>query len=258
MSFLANLRKKTNELLIPTGFEIVRNSYLPFDRRVTKAEMRFPSPRLTNDFLIRFAKGCDTFIDIGCNRGKFAENFEAINPGVDWILVEPIPYLMKALKEKFATRNKTLFIEGAISSLPGINKFYVTENDGQSSSLLKLGKRHIEASPDALEIEAIDVKTFRLDDCVQDLNSFESGFLKIDVQGSELDVINSAEFVLGKTRAVHVEVSTQSLYDGDSIGHAIWKRLDEHGFKLYGIDPWFRDRNSNGELLQADFFFIRK
>jgi hypothetical protein len=57
--------------------------------------------------------------------------------------------------------------------------------------------------------------------------------------------------------AHHNTDSIQHLYEGDDLGYKIWEFLSDQGFYLYGIDPWFRSRNLNGELLQADFFFLR-
>ena len=87
---------------------------------------------------------------------------------------------------------------------------------------------------------------------------FRKGFLKIDVQGNDLPALGGALKVLKQIAAIHIEVSIQTLYDGDSVAFKVWEFLDKNEFVLYGIDPWFRDPFSNGELLQADFFFVRK
>jgi FkbM family methyltransferase len=258
MSALAKLRKRVNSLLIHTGFQIERsNVYLPFSYQVPRKLLNYNAQKLTNDFLLRFAPLCDVLVDIGCNRGVFSDHFDAISPRKPMYLVEPIPTLARDLRHKYAGRSLVKVVESAVSNSGGSADFFITANDGQSSSLLKLGKRHLKASPDAVEVESISVKVNTIDEMFKD-ESFSGAFLKIDVQGHELTAFQGASKVLERTLAIHIEVSTQSLYNGDAIGHEVWSFLESKGFQLYGIDPWFRDRNANGELLQADFFFIKK
>jgi FkbM family methyltransferase len=258
MNARAKFRKRVNTFLVYTGFQIERNNcYLPYDYKVPKKLFRYDAQKLTNDFLIRFAPLSDVLIDIGCNRGVFSDHFDAISPGKPMYLVEPIPALARDLRHKYAGRSLVKVVENAVSNSGGSADFFVTANDGQSSSLLKLGKRHLKASPEAVEVESISVKVNKIDEIFKDEN-FSCAFLKIDVQGHELTAFQGASKVLEKTLAIHIEVSTQSLYNGDAIGHEVWSFLESKGFQLYGIDPWFRDRNANGELLQADFFFIKK
>lgn len=259
MRVLAKLRKAVNNLLVPTGFQIERSrDYLPFQKPVSKKILKYPNQqKLTNDFLIRFADKCDFLIDVGANRGTFSDHFFHVAGPVNSIFIEPIPDLAKALKVKYKKKNNSTIFQCAISSTTGISNFHVTSNDGQSSSLLSLGKRHLAAAPSAVEVSKIDVTVETLTNlCGQ--YEFEHAFLKIDVQGNELKALEGAAGILSRVDAIHIEVSIQSLYEGDSIGFQIWEYLDQYSFILYGIDPWFRDSKANGELLQADFFFIKK
>ena len=77
------------------------------------------------------------------------------------------------------------------------------------------------------------------------------------MQGHELDVLKGSTKTLEKVIAIHREVSNQHLYSNDTLGFQVWSFLNDYGFTLYGIDPWFRDAKHNGELIQADFFFIK-
>lgn len=259
MRRLAKLRAWVNDLILPSGFQIVRsNDYLPFEFPVHRSLLRVNyQQRLTNDFLIRFARNCDYLIDVGSNRGSFADHFSNINSSANWILIEPIPYLYSALCDKYRNHPGVVLVNQAVSDKESTSSFHVAANDGQSSSLLNIGKRHLIAAPHAHETEVIETQVSTLDSICQGLD-FDNGFLKIDVQGNELPTLLGSRTVLKKVAAIHIEVSIQSLYDGDSIGYKIWELLDIAGFALYGIDPWFRDPKSNGELLQADLFFVRK
>jgi len=258
MTTLATIRKKVNSLLVHTGFQIERNNcYSPFDYKVPRKLFNYNAQKLTNDFLLRFAPLSDVLIDIGCNRGVFSDHFDAISPNKTMYLVEPIPVLAQDLRRKYSQRKNTFINQCAVSNSEGSADFFITANDGQSSSLLKLGSRHLKASPDAVEVESLTVRVDTVDNLFKS-QDFSAAFLKIDVQGHELTAFLGATEVLKRTLAIHIEVSTQTLYSGDVIGHEIWSFLEQKGFQLYGIDPWFRDGKANGELLQADFFFIKK
>ena len=259
MRLLAKARLLANKFLIPTGFQVVRaNDYLPFKSPVNKKLLRADyQQRFTNDFLIRFANYCDLLLDVGANRGKFSDHFSKVNPNAPRILFEPIPFLYNDLLNKYQNTPLTNIFNIAVSDQNTLSEFHVAANDGQSSSLLKIGQRHLIAAPHADETDVIKVKVSKLDEICDSLD-FTSAFLKIDVQGNEMPTLIGAKATLRKTAAVHIEVSIQSLYDGDTIGFKVWEYLDGLGFVLYGIDPWFRDPKSNGELLQADFYFVKK
>lgn len=258
MRKLAKFRNYINSLLIDTGFQIERsNLYLPFNFPVSKKFLKVPiQQRLTNDFLIRFSGNCDVLIDVGANRGTFTEAFNALNKNVTNYIFEPIPELYQFLKEKFNTPSVYKIYNLAISDSYGEAEFHIAANDGQSSSLYEIGERHKKAAPHALEVKKIKVPVSSLDLILEE-EVFNKAFIKIDVQGAELQAIQGAIDTLKRSTAVHIEVSIQSLYEGDTIGYKIWEILVANEFTLYGMDPWFRDPKANGELLQCDFFFIK-
>jgi FkbM family methyltransferase len=258
MSLLAKIRRVVNNSLIRTGFQIERsNIYLPFNFPIDRKYLRVPNHlRATNDFILRFSKNCDALIDIGANRGTFTDFFLATNKDIRSYLFEPLPELFKFLKLKYPNKSRIIIFNKAISNNVGTSFFHVAANDGQSSSLYEIGERHKQAAPHALEVKEIEVEVSTLDIILKD-EIFENAFLKIDVQGAELQVLKGAANTLNRTAAIHVEVSIQSLYKGDTLGYEIWDYLANCGFTLYGMDPWFRDAKANGELLQCDLFFIK-
>jgi FkbM family methyltransferase len=249
------LLSQLNKVLLIAGFRVSRYS-VHIRRKDTKVFFDHNQP-LTSDFLIRVLWDCDSFVDIGCNRGKFAEHVQKLRPELPWLIVEPIPYLMDQLMRKFNFRKDlTVFKQIALDDSSGSKIFYVTTNDGQSSSLLGLGQKHLEASPDTTVSDEIRVETSTLDELGTSVPG-KRVFMKIDVQGKELDVLQAGLYFLKNVYAIHIEVSMQHLYDGDTLGYEIWKFLEDNGFILYGIDPWFRSAAHSGALIQADFFFVR-
>jgi hypothetical protein len=79
--------------------------------------------------------------------------------------------------------------------------------------------------------------------------------LKIDTQGSELDVLRGAAELLARFQAVYCEVSFLELYAGQALASEVVAYLFERGFELSGI--YNLQSSPTLGLLQADMLFTR-
>jgi FkbM family methyltransferase len=206
-------------------------------------------------FLDLLSENVDCVLYVGANRGQMMEKFFKNFPATPIIMYEADPRLAAFLEKKYGgalvtVRNK------AVGSENGKSDFYVsTGTDGQSSSLLHMGDRHLKWSPESAQRETIEVETIALD--TEQLFGYKSIFLKIDIQGFELEAFKGATNLLKNVVAIDVEVSTVSMYDGDCNWLEVSNFLAALDFQLFDIDPWFHDHTTNNELLQADFRFVR-
>ncbi len=111
----------------------------------------------------------------------------------------------------------------------------------------------------------MQVPTRRLDD-IEEIAELD--FLKIDVQGAELDVFNSGRQKLSKAVVIQTEVSFVALYQGQPPLGAIDVTLRQMGFvphcfaelKLWPISPLVVDGNLRKplrQLLEADLVYVR-
>jgi len=82
-------------------------------------------------------------------------------------------------------------------------------------------------------------------------------FLKIDVQGFEIEVLQGATTLLPRLCAIQLELSLVPLYQGAPVMTEVIRYLDERGFELFQLQPGFRDER-DGRLLQADGYFVRR
>ena len=114
-------------------------------------------------------------------------------------------------------------------------------------------------------LETQDVNTNKLDDveCLPCLD-----FLKMDIQGSELQVLNSGKRILKDCVAIHLEVSFVPLYQDQPCFGEIdtWMRSQgylPHAFidiKRWSIYPTIRNGNFRvpfNQLLEADILYIK-
>jgi hypothetical protein len=91
---------------------------------------------------------------------------------------------------------------------------------------------------------------------LSDLASESPDFIKIDVQGHELEVLRGAEKVLKDCIFCLLEVSLLSLGNEPPLIE-VMNYMDENGFQLYDISQFMR-RPYDKALYQSDFLFIKK
>lgn len=126
-----------------------------------------------------------------------------------------------------------------------------------SSSILPMLESHISAAPESAYVSTEWCKMDRLDSVSGPyLDGKQHAFLKLDVQGYEMEVLRGAEQILHQICGIQMEISLQPLYaDQPTIG-AVLEHMHNNGFQLWSVFPGFCDRGS-GRLLQLDGVFFR-
>jgi len=109
--------------------------------------------------------------------------------------------------------------------------FHVANNGSQSSSILELGT-HAEEHPSVKYVEAVQMKTTRLDTLLAGFVPFNPGALfNCDIQGAELLALKGIGDMLKQFSWLYLEINTKPLYVGCSLVEEIDEFLDEYGFK---------------------------
>jgi FkbM family methyltransferase len=235
-SILGAVRAVARSLLRRLGLDVVR--YAPRNY-----------PHLRRPALLAEER-VDVVLDVGASDGSWAKELRAAGFTGRIVSFEP-------LSESFAALERVADWEVhrlALGDRAGRARLHVTANR-QSSSLLPLGDRHVRAAPDAPVVGEEDVDVARLDD-LEVVRPGERAYLKLDVQGAELDVLRGAARTLGLVRAVEAELSAVELYDGQPLLGEVVEHLRAAGFDLIGLEPSFRDR-ATGDLLQVNGWFRR-
>ena len=198
----------------------------------------------------------DTVIDVGANRGQFAGNLLECGYRGRVMSLEPVEECFSQLFQRtvdYSTWQAYHLAAGRETTLRSIN---VASNGGASSSFLHFDSAHENAAPEVRYLRQEMVQQIALDSMLgSDIAEDSRTFLKIDVQGAELDVLEGAIRLLQTTSAVHIELSLASVYVGGVPAEAIKNHLEEAGFSLIQLTPIFwSDRNT---VLQADGVFLR-
>jgi FkbM family methyltransferase len=216
---------------------------------------------LTHDYRL----GClltttkiDAVIDIGANVGSFAAKLRTLNFHGLIVSFEPLSKEYEILAKRAASDPKWYVAPRmAIGAINGTSKINVAGNN-VSSSLLPMNQRHLEMAPQSayVAVEEIDVR--RISDI--DLHTWVPAnsrlFLKADVQGFELQVLEGAERILKSIHGMQLETSFEELYDNQALFDELYDHVKRLGFRLHSMTPAMTDEKT-GQLLQAMLLLIR-
>jgi FkbM family methyltransferase len=152
-------------------------------------------------------------IDVGAHYGVFLREFLRVSPHGRHIAIEPIPDIASTLRQHFPTAE---LYECALSDCSGTATFqYVPSLPGWSG--LRAQPYPIEVTP-----TPITVSLRRLDELVDPRTPVR--FIKIDVEGAELEVLRGAQdtlrrwhppvfFECGKVHHLHYETTPEEVWD---------------------------------------------
>lgn len=171
-------------------------------------------------------------LDVGANIGLYSYALSRICPAV--IAFEPQPACLTTLRAMARERNVTVRPE-AVSDAPGTLTLRVPLVRGiPSTGLASLRGTNAGGPADSATCQEFRVPLVRLDD----LKLPPTGFMKIDVEGHEFEVLRGAKGLLERDRPVLlVEIEQRHL-----------------GFPMRDIFAWLDARGYRGRFLQDGVF----
>jgi FkbM family methyltransferase len=182
--------------------------------------------------------------DIGAHKGRWARYVKRLLPGVELYLFEANPIHASDL-----TATGFKYHLGALSR-PGVKEavFYSLEDDSGSTgaSFYKERTPQYTAAPQRV----LGVKT--LSEVVAELALPRPDFIKLDTQGSELDVIAGGEELIRGASYVLVEVPFIEYNRGAPRAAAYLEALAALGFRPVAL---VEQHHYQGVLIQADLLF---
>jgi len=184
-------------------------------------------------------------IHVGAHYGE--EISEYVDNGIqDIVVFEPLSECFDVLLNKVMDLNAN--IEGhqvALGSAPGTATMYLSDNEKQSSSILK-PKVHLTHHPHVKFDGTEEVEV----DLLDNFDTRDYNFLNMDVQGYELEVLKGATETLKHVDYVYCEVNRDEVYEGN----AYVEELDEF-LSTYGME---RVETSWEGQIWGDALYIKK
>lgn len=176
-------------------------------------------------------------IDVGCREGE-ASSWKPFDPRVRLIGFEPDAAECDRLASDFDGPAERTFIPLALGDRTGNATLHATRSP-QSSSLYPPSPEAIELHPQLAAHEEVgrrEISLTTLDTWIAETSPANlPHFLKLDVQGSELDVLRGAERSLERARAIQLEVEFERLYEGQALFGEIDAYLRDRGYVLWRL-----------------------
>jgi FkbM family methyltransferase len=194
-------------------------------------------------------------IDVGASQGEFTSSIEGYCGINKALLIEPQPSRVEELKIRFPQVRFSVICAAAAEQSGTVDMELL--NWDYSSSLLPLKRdiAEVYGERDMGVREKISVRTATLDDICGEFRD-NIDLLKVDVQGSEAQVVAGAAETLKRVRLIWMEVSFKPLYEGSETLERMIALCGDQGFVLTHLEEGFHSV-SNEELLQGDALFVR-
>ena len=197
-----------------------------------------------------------TVLDVGANEGQYAVDLRNHGYSGDIVSFEALPDAWQALVKRAASAGSNWRVAErcALSDRNGEVLFYEARNR-VSSSLLPMANLHLQAAPESQLVASVPVPARRLDDYLSEHKVDSPAFLKLDVQGAELLVLQGAQQALKDIVGVQLELSLCRLYENQPLYWEIDAFLRSHGFECWEILPEFFDPRSLRRLQYDGIYF---
>jgi len=182
-------------------------------------------------------------VDIGAYEGHWTEDFLEIFPGTKVLMLEAQAAKAEKLKALCNGFNNTQYHIALLSAEAG-KAFSFLESETAS---------HV---TDDTTIATKTITSETLDGILESKQLPLPDFLKLDVQGFELEVLKGADTSLAHTTFCLLEVSLLDL-DNTPLILEVMHYMDSKGFQAYDICQFMR-RPFDNALYQLDLLFIKK
>jgi len=180
-----------------------------------------------------------TLVDIGA-RGDVRPEFRAIAPFSELVVCEPEAEEARQLEDRIlqaVSWTGVTVMREALWTTEGSVVLYVTESPGLSSLRRPdpaVTSRY--ANADAFQvISEIAVPAITLDRAAQRYAFETACFLKLDTQGTELEIMQSGERLLASVLGVYIETLFRPFYEGQAVFGDVDNYLRGRGFELFDL-----------------------
>lgn len=189
-------------------------------------------------------------VDIGANQGLYTQQLLARFPAASYVLFEPCQRNIEILRQRFADSPAVVMHQLALSNSSGEATLFSNQSGSGLASLTKRNLAHFGLSMDVEEA----VRVMRFDAFWRDAGHALTpiDYVKIDIEGHELDALEGMGDVLAEMKIIQFEFGGCNI-DTRTFFRDFWHFFSARNFRLYRITP--RGPALLGAYREADEFF---
>jgi len=192
-------------------------------------------------------------IDVGAYIGNATKLYKNYFPRHKIYCFEPFSESYDYLKNRFVDDSNINIVNQALDCKVQTRKLYLS-NFPNLNSLHKPNER----SWGFKDEKSVGVQTITLDDFCSNNNIDHIDILKLDVQGSELDVLKGSKEILerGKISLINIEWQVVPLYKNHHKYYKIAEFLEDYEFEFFNL--YNINESRSGQLRWADALYTSK
>lgn len=224
----------------------------PFSfKRSVKEELGVPSLHWSLQNLKKKGFNPTHVADVGAYEGNWTKDFLEVFPTAEILMIEAQKSKLAILK-KVQKQNKR--VKYSINLLSSENNKEVEFLENETASHINMNTFN---TINTAVVPKNIVRTKTLDSVIEENSFKDPAFLKLDVQGHELEVLKGGLKTLNAAQICLLEVSLLNLGDNAPLVFEIQQFMDAQGFQVYDICQFMR-RPYDKALYQMDVLFIKK
>ena len=198
-------------------------------------------------------------LDIGA-AGEIKENWKQFEPILDYVGIEPDEdNYNKILEKKNICKSYKIFNEGLWDKKTSLDLNITKKRT--NSSILEPNFDILNSFPDPERFKILEKKKVSLT-TLDELEIKNIDFIKVDTQGSELNILNGSANSLKNVLGFEVEVSFIKIYKNQPLFSDINNFMMENNYQFMGFSDLIswktnKDDVGNNQLVFADAIFLK-
>jgi FkbM family methyltransferase len=181
-------------------------------------------------FLQHYLQPGSTVFDVGANLGDWSQRALLLQPTTNLFCFEPIPIQFQRLYSRISPYSTNLF-KLALSDQPGRKTIRFLNQEDWGGSTFYFRKDHIPFDMKTMEVE---VETLDRMCSLHQINKID--FLKIDVEGNELNVLKGAKELLDHHKVTVVQFEYGATFpDAGVLLYDVMRLLTAAGYVLFRL-----------------------
>jgi FkbM family methyltransferase len=186
-------------------------------------------------------------VDVGAHVGDWSRLIRKVFPAPPIVMIEARPSQQPALQKACAELHDAAHVIALLGSQSRDDVDFYVQDTGSSL----FGERsNVPRSSAKLPMRTMDEVVGG------DARLKPPLFLKLDVQGAELEVLRGAPTAMSLAEVIQVEVQLLPYNEGAPPAAEVIAFMDQHGFAIFDVAGFVRPNQT--DLVQLDLVFVRK